>query len=142
MTLVISPTTISIGFSALGLIQGRQKRLGSDGSIGLSAHRANLAPVHVTVEPNADLPSAPDVGRLEEPVRLLGHELPLGAWWRCAPQVRKVVDMVAARPHHDELLLHEEGRRTVAEAFGDAGQRQAERPDLCLHLIPRHRSAP
>lgn len=132
MTLVISPTTTSIGCSALGFLQGRQKRLRSDGSVCLSTHCANLVPVHVTVEPNADPPSASDVGRLEEPVRLLGHELPLGAWWRCAPQVREVVDMVAVRPQHDELLLDEEGRRAVAEAFGDARQRQAEGPDLCL----------
>jgi hypothetical protein len=142
MTVVISSTSIPIGRSALGLVQGRQKRLWRDGSVRLSAHRRNLVPVHVTIEPNADPASAPDVGRLEEPVRLLGHELPLGTRGRCTPKMGGMIKVVAAWPHHDELLLHEEGRRAMTEAFGDARQRQAESPDLCLNRIPRHRPAP
>ncbi len=115
----------------LAVEQGGQPGRGDD-PVRVLAQLGDLGPVHVAVEPDADPPTAAHVRRPEEPAGLGRHELVLGPGQARAPQMRKVIRVVAPRPQrHKRLLVPDEpGRRAVAGPLGDLRQREADRPEF------------
>src|SRR6202035_3471353 len=103
---------------------------GRDGPVGVPAYLSDLGPVQVTVQPHADPASPAHVGRPEEAAPLTGAELLLRSGQTRAPQVRKVVLVMAVGPQgHERLLVPDEpGRRAATEPLGQLRQRQADGP--------------
>jgi len=83
-----------------------------------------------------------NVGRLEEPSRVLLHEIVLSTGRGGAPQVRKAICVMAFEPgvHEARLATNEEARSTVAETLGGLRERQADLPQPAESLLTELRA--
>ena len=131
--------SISVSSSAVvvsGVELGDQP-LGRDLPVGVGADLRHLVPVRVDIEAHAEPAPLADVGRPEEPLRLLLDQLGLDAGRRGAPDGQPAVLVVVVEEHDERLLApNEEGRRAVARPLGDLREVQADAPDVGQRRSP------
>src|ERR1019366_6222580 len=127
-------------------IEDGDEFLGRHRAKGVLADRFEVVPVQPDVETHAQPSSTTDIRGSEEPLRIAGHQSLLDARRGRAPQMRKLVIMMAVGPEHQELLLDEEGRCAVARFLGDVRKSHTDRPhptfNVDAHRRKRRHSAP
>src|ERR1700722_8453902 len=89
----------------LARVQQRGELGGGNRAVGVRAQFGELRPVDVAVKAHADPAPVTDVGRAEEPVRRRADEGFLRAGQARAPEVRKVIAVMAVGPQLREGLL-------------------------------------
>ena len=109
------------------LVQAYGQALGGDHAVGVGEQLAELIPVDVAVEPDAEPATMPDVRRPEERVRFGGGECLLGPGRCGAPEMRD-----ALPPRQRGVPAAEAGQRALlgADLFDGVVRRGLERkPD-------------
>lgn len=119
----------------------------SDCPVGVLADRVEFLPVGGFVESDADPTTSSHVRRTKEPIRLGRNELLLCPCWSRAPEVWEPVIVMTAWPEHQELLPHEERRRTMAEPLSHLRQCHTDCPHSGfrtrgIHEARRYATAP
>ena len=115
--------------SATGAVEPGEQRLGCDASIGVADDLIDLSPVGTTVDSYAQPAAMANVGRSKELLAVLGDHFLLRTRWCRTPEA-EVVNSVMVVVDGNELLrpADEESGRSVASAFDDFGQREAQLP--------------
>src|SRR5262249_47236890 len=101
----------------LALFESGQGALRSHLSVALEQQTRDDVPVHVAVEPDPDPSRRTDVGRREEDLGVLLHELGLLLEVRLAPERDAAVTVVVVHEHREGLLAAPPRRRAVREAL-------------------------
>jgi len=116
--------------SGIERVQFGNELLGCHHPVCILDDAGHLVPVQVAVEADAQPTPVPDVGRHEEPVRLLHYEGSLDAGWSGAPDGQATVAVVVVEVRGERLLaVHEPCGCAVAETFRHLRQGEAHRPE-------------
>ena len=89
-------------------------------------HAGYLVPIEVHVQSEAHPAPRADVGRDEEPVRLLFHQFGLHPGSRLEPEVGSPVGRTFVEIAEGRAFSHAERRHPVVEAFLHAGEGEAD----------------